>query len=40
MLLNPNNHYNHGFHSTFDYNHYVNNDYLLCKLTASAHIIW
>ena len=24
--LNPNNHYNHGFHNTFDYNHFTNSD--------------
>ena len=23
---NPNNHYNHGFHNTFDYNHFTNSD--------------
>ena len=23
ILLNPNNHYNHGFHNTFDYNHFM-----------------
>ena len=23
ILLNPNNHYNHGFPNTFDYNHYA-----------------
>ena len=39
MLLNPNNHYNHGFPNTFDYNHYVYSDYLLCTVTASVHII-
>ena len=22
---NPNNHYNHGFHNTYDYNHFTNN---------------
>ena len=26
IRLNPNNHYNHGFHNTFDYNHFTNND--------------
>ena len=24
--LNPNNHYNHCFHNTFDYNHFTNSD--------------
>ena len=24
--LNPNNHYNHGFHNTFDNNHFTNSD--------------
>ena len=24
--VNPNNHYNHGFHNTFDYNHYGYSD--------------
>ena len=28
-LLNPNKHYNHGFHNTFDYNHFIYSDYLL-----------
>ena len=28
ILLNLNNHYNHGFHTPFDYNHYVYSDYL------------
>ena len=23
MLLNLNNHYSHGFHNTFDYNHFI-----------------
>ena len=36
---NPNNHYNHGFPNTFDYNHYVYSDYLVCSVTAIAHII-
>ena len=31
ILLNPNNHYNHGFHNTFDYNHHVYSDYLVCR---------
>ena len=26
IRLNPNNHYNHGFHNTFDYNHFTNSD--------------
>ena len=39
ILLNPNNHYNHGFHNTFDYNHFTYSDYLPCRVTASAHII-
>ena len=38
-LLNPNNHYNHGFPNTFDYNHYVYSDYLVCSVTVIAHII-
>ena len=39
ILLNPNNHYNHGFPNTFDYNHYVYSDYLVCSVPAIAHII-
>ena len=40
ILLNPaNNHYNHGFLNTFDYNHYVYSDYLVCSVPAIAHII-
>ena len=40
ILLNPNNHYNHGFHNTLDYNSYfLYNDYLLCTVPVSAHII-
>ena len=31
--------YNYGFHNTFDYNHYVYSDYLVCSVPASAHII-
>ena len=27
------------FHNTFDYNHYVYSDYLVCTVAASAHII-
>ena len=38
-LRNPNNYYNHGFPNTFDYNHYVYSDYLVCSVTAIAHII-
>ena len=39
ILLNPNNHYNQGFRNTFDYNHFINSDYLLYTVTVSAHII-
>ena len=39
ILLNPNNHYNHDFPNTFDYNHYVYSDYLVCSMPAIAHII-
>ena len=39
IRLNPNNHYNHGFHNTFDYSHFTNSDKLLCTITVSAHII-
>ena len=39
ILLNPNNHYNHGFPNTFDSNHYVYSDYLVCSVPAIAHII-
>ena len=39
ILRNPNNHYNHGFPNTFDYNHYVYSDYFVCSVTAIAHII-
>ena len=38
-LPNPNNHYNHGFNNTFDYNPFIYSDYLLCTVTASADII-
>ena len=38
ILLNPNNHYNHGFHNTFDYKHFIYSDCLLYTVTASAHI--
>ena len=37
ILLNPNN--NHGFSNTFDYNHYVYSVYLVCSVSANAHII-
>ena len=39
ILRNPNNHYNHGFPNTSDYNHYVYSDNLVCSVTAIAHII-
>ena len=39
ILLNPNSHYNHGFLHTFDYNHYVYSDNLVCSVPAIAHII-
>ena len=39
ILLNHNNHYNHGFPNTFDYNHYVYGDYLVYSVPASDHII-
>ena len=39
ILRNPNNHYNQGFPITFDYNHYVYIDYLVCSVAAIAHII-
>ena len=39
ILLNPNNHYTHGFLNTFDYNHYVYSDYLVCSVPAITHII-
>ena len=38
-LLKPKNHYNHGYLNTFDYNHYVYSDYLVCSVLAIAHII-
>ena len=31
--------YENGFHNTFDYNHSIYRDYLLCTVTASAHIM-
>ena len=39
ILLNPNNHYNHGFPNTYDYNHYVYSDYLVSSVPAIAYII-
>ena len=39
ILLKPNKHYNHGFPITFDYNHYVYSDFLVCSVLAIAHII-
>ena len=39
IVLNPNNHYNYGFPKNFDYNHYVYSDYLVCSVSAIAHII-
>ena len=39
ILLYPNNYYNVGFPNTFDYNHYVYSDYLVCSVPAVAHII-
>ena len=39
LLLHPNNHYNHGFPNTFDYNYYVYSDYIVCSVPAMAHII-
>ena len=34
LLISPNNHYNHGFSNTLDYNHYVYiySDYLVCSM--------
>ena len=26
IQLNPNNHYSHGFHNTYDYKHFTNSD--------------
>ena len=37
---NPNNHYYHGFHKTFDHNHFMYSDYLLYTVTASAYIVY
>ena len=39
ILLNPNNHYNHGFPNTFDDNHYVYSDSSVFSVPAIAHII-
>ena len=39
IRLNFNNHYDNGFHNTFDYNHSIYRDYLLCTVTSSAHIM-
>ena len=39
ILLKPNNHYNYGFPNTFDSNHYVYSDCLVCSVPAIAHII-
>ena len=39
IRLNFNNHYDNGFHNTFDCNHSIYRDYLLCTVTASAHIM-
>ena len=39
ILLKPNNHYNHGFPNTYDYNHYDYSDYLVSSVPAIAHII-
>ena len=37
LIVNPNNHYNHGFHNTFDYNHITYCDHLLYTVSVSAH---
>ena len=39
VWLNFNNHYDNGFHNTFDYNYSICRDYLLCTATASARIM-
>ena len=39
VLLNPNNHYSHGFPNTFDYNYYVYSENLVYSVPAIAHII-
>ena len=31
--------HDNGFHNTLDYNHSIYRDYLLCTVTASAHIM-
>ena len=31
--------YDNGFHNTLDYNHSIYKNYLLCTVTASAHIM-
>ena len=36
ILLKPNNHCNYSFHN---YNNFIYSDYLLCTVTASAHVI-
>ena len=36
IRLNFNNHYDNGFHNTFDYNHSIYRDYLLYTVTDSA----
>ena len=37
--LNPNNRYNRGFRTTFDYNLCMCSEYLLHTVTASGHIM-
>ena len=39
IRLNANNHYNHDFHNTFDYIHFIYSDNLVCTVITSAHII-
>ena len=39
IRLNFNNNYDNGFHNIFAYNHSIYRDYLLCTVTASAHIM-
>ena len=39
IQLNFNNLYENGFHNTFDYNHSIYRDYLLCTVTASAQVM-
>ena len=36
ILLNSKNHYNHGFPNTFDDNHHVYSDYLVCSVPGTA----